>query len=340
MNPIVVLIANGDMFFIGVGTTVAAFILRLYFNNRYVVVMLTAAWLLGISLVVLSAAPLHPLLYLLWFALCIGTRLKLRSSNKSKVIMTSAFAVFSLIICLCELPFHLAGKISISKGQTIYVIGDSISAGLGEKERTWPTVLGDLSQFKVVNLARAGATLDTASFQVGQIPTSNSLVLVEIGGNDLLGKTDSRTFYRQLDDLLEKLKSKNAQVALFELPLLPFWNNYGRDQRILAEKYDANLIPKYVLVKAFAGNGNTIDGLHLSQQGHNELAGTVFKLLIIHPSGGYGCVMSLAGGNDAAAVPQFLSGRGPILNSNVPPCRTVRRLIHVWLNARPLRVAD
>jgi acyl-CoA thioesterase-1 len=282
MNPIVVLIANGDMFFIGVGTTVAAFILRLWFTNRYVVAMLTAAWVLGISLVVLSSAPLHPLLYLLWFALCVGTRLKLRSSNKSKFIITAAFTVFSLIICLCELPFHLAGKISISKGQTIYVIGDSISVGLGEKEKTWPSVLRDLSQLEVVNLARAGATLDTASFQAGQISTSNSLVLVEIGGNDLLGKTDSRTFYRQLDDLLEKLKSKNAQIAIFELPLLPFWNNYGRDQRILAKKYDATLIRKSILVKAFAGKGNTVDGLHLSQQGHNELAGMVFRLLVIH----------------------------------------------------------
>jgi acyl-CoA thioesterase-1 len=291
MNPIVVLIANGDIFFIGVGTTVAAFILRLWLTNRYAIVLLTAAWLIGISLVVLSAAPLPPLLYALWFALCIGARLKIGnptkadisgnrfSSNKLRITITAAFAVFSLIICLCELPFHLATRISVSKAQTIYVVGDSISAGIGKKERIWPNVLGDLSQLKVVNLAQPGATLETAIYQVSRISSTQSLVFVEIGGNDLLGKTDSRTFYRQLNDLLEKLKSKNAQIALFELPLLPFWNNYGRDQRILAKKYDITLIPKYVLVKAFAGKGNTIDGLHLSQQGHDELASMVFKLL-------------------------------------------------------------
>lgn len=282
MNPIVVLIADGNMFFIGVGTTVAAFILRLWSKNRCVVVLLTIAWLLGISLVVLSAAPLHPLLFVLWFALCIATRLKIRNASKSKVIITAVFAFFSLLICLCELPFHLPRKISVSKDQTVYVVGDSISAGIEEKERTWPSVLGDLSQLKVVNLARAGATLDTAISQAGEISSSNSLVLVEIGGNDLLGKTDNKTFYRQLNDLLEKLRSKNAHIAIFELPLLPFWNDYGRDQRILAEKYDATLIPKYVLVKAFAGKGNTIDGLHLSQQGHDELANMIFKLLVIH----------------------------------------------------------
>jgi acyl-CoA thioesterase-1 len=293
MNPIVVLIANGDMFFIGVGTTVVAFILRLWLYNRYAVILLMAAWLVGISLVILSAAPLHPSLYAFWFALCIGARLKIGNptrtgisgnrwnSNKMKITITAAFAVFSLVICFCELPFHLAKKISDSKNQTIYVVGDSISAGIDKKEKTWPGVLGDLSQLKVVNLAQPGATLETAIYQVSKISSTNSLVFVEIGGNDLLGKTDRWTFYRQLNDLLKELKNKNAQIAIFELPLLPFWNNYGRDQRILAKKYQATLIPKYILVEAFAGKGNTIDGLHLSQQGHNELASMVFRLLVI-----------------------------------------------------------
>jgi hypothetical protein len=70
---------------------------------------------------------------------------------------------------------------------------------------------------------------------------------------------------------------------MFELPLLPFWNSYGRDQRILAEKYDVELIPKICLVTAFAGKGNTIDGLHLTQKGHDGLAKSVSDLLKIDP---------------------------------------------------------
>ena len=41
------------------------------------------------------------------------------------------------------------------------------------------------------------------------------------------------------------------------------------------------LIPKRYLVNAFAGKDNTIDGLHLSQKGHDALAGEVFDLLNI-----------------------------------------------------------
>lgn len=280
MNPLVVQIANGNAFFIGMGMTVIAFLLRLAWNNRFAVVLLMLAWLLGIGLVVLSAAPLSFWLYGMWFGLCIATRMALNiQSRKTKLFTTGAFAVFSLLLCLVELPFHFASTIPISKRQTIYVVGDSISAGLGEKEKTWPEVLGDLSDLKVINLARAAATLETAMDQANKIPATNALVLAEIGGNDLLGHTDSHAFYRQLDNLLAKLKSRNNQIVMFELPLLPSWNLFGMDQRALAKKYGVTLIPKRYLVAVFAGKGDTVDGLHLSQRGHNELAMSVYKLL-------------------------------------------------------------
>ncbi len=285
MNPVVVQIANGNAFFIGIGVTVIAFALRLGIKNRLGVICLTVAWLLGISLVVLSAAPISYWLYGMWFALCIATRVTSsgRASVKLKVLTTSAFAVLSLIICVAELPFHDGNTIPVSRSQGVYVVGDSISAGIEKKEKTWPNVLGDLSGLNVTNLARAGSTVDTAMDQAVRMTSTNALVIVEIGGNDLLGGTSSHMFYIQLDKLLAKLKSENAQIVMFELPLLPFWNNFGRDQRELANRYGVILISKKYLVSVFAGNGNTVDGLHLSQKGHDELAAKVYGLMKINP---------------------------------------------------------
>jgi acyl-CoA thioesterase I len=285
MNPVVFQIANGNVFFIGIGITVAAFALRLWLNNRSAIVLLTLTWLLGMSLVVISATPIPIWLYGIWFGLCILTRIAffIQTSAKSKSLTTVIFAMVSTIVCFVELPFHLARPIPLLKDQTIYVIGDSISAGIDTREKTWPYVLGDLSGEKVVNLAQAGATLDTAMYQIPGITSSNALVLVEIGGNDLLGSTDSRTFYVQLDKLLAKIKVQSPQIVMFELPLLPFWNNFGSDQRILAKKYGASLIPKSYMVRVFAQKEDTIDGLHLSQKGHNELAAAVYALMKIKP---------------------------------------------------------
>jgi len=133
----------------------------------------------------------------------------------------------------------------------------------------------------VNNLSRAGATIETALDQAGQVNATNALVIVEIGGNDLLGRTAPRTFYAQLDALLRKLKNGNHRIVMFELPLLPFWNAYGADQRALAEKYEVALIPKSYLAGVLGAKGATVDGLHLSPQGHEMLARAVFNVMRI-----------------------------------------------------------
>jgi acyl-CoA thioesterase-1 len=285
MNPVVVQLANGNMFFIGVGMTVVAFALYTWARSRRQIFLLNICGLLGIGLVIISATPISILLYIFWVGMAIFTWAKLagREPAKSKVAVTVLYAVISLAVCLVELPFHFAGTIPVSRNQTVYVVGDSISAEIEEKEKTWPGVLGDLSQLNVVNLAKAGATVDSAMDQAMRITSTNAVVMVEIGGNDLLGNTDSRTFYIQFDKLLAKLRSKNEQIVMFELPLLPFWNKFGRDQRELANKYGVVLIPKKYLVSVFAGKGNTIDGLHLSQKGNDALAGAVYDLMRISP---------------------------------------------------------
>lgn len=50
MNPVVLQIAGGNAFFIGIGMTVVAFALRLWLSRRVWVSLLIIAWLVGISL--------------------------------------------------------------------------------------------------------------------------------------------------------------------------------------------------------------------------------------------------------------------------------------------------
>lgn len=283
MNPVVIQIANGNAFFIGMGITIVAFALRLWLSGRIWVSLLTVGWLAGISLVVLSATPMSFWLYSLWFAFCIAVRISfhVRTSFQLRASIVMVFAFFSLSLCITELPYRWVLPVTVFQNEPVFVLGDSISAGIGARERTWPVVLGDLSHLKVTNLARPGASVETALEQAGHVAAIHSLVIVEIGGNDLLGHTDSRAFYKRLDKLLARLKKGNHRIVMFELPLLPFWNAFGQDQRVLARKYGVTLIPKSYLAAVFASKGATLDGLHLSQKGHNELARAVFGLLRI-----------------------------------------------------------
>lgn len=150
--------------------------------------------------------------------------------------------------------------------------GDSISAGISDHERCWPATLSDLAGVPVVSLAKAGATAESALVQAKGITRPNSLVIVEIGGNDLLGDTDDAAFHRQLDTLLNTLHAQGHRLLMVELPLVPFRNAYGKAQRELARKYTAALLPKRCLSKVLGMQNGTVDGLHLSPDGHAALA--------------------------------------------------------------------
>lgn len=282
MNPIVLQLANGNLFFVGLVMIVAALFLRLRFEGRILGLVLRIGYIAGIVFVIFSATPLPIWLYCLWFGLCVAAALAVFSnkfSSQRKMLLSCTVSLCSLVMCLVELPYHLSPTITASPKQPLFVVGDSISAGISAKDRAWPVVLADISHFKVINLARPAATVETAMDQIAGIVGSNSLVLVEIGGNDLLGHTDNKTFHLQLDQLLGRLAAGNNQVVVFELPLFPFCNAFGKAQRNLARKYNVILIPKHYLTDVFGLKGGTVDGLHLSQKGHDALANSINNLL-------------------------------------------------------------
>ncbi len=260
---------------------VAVVFLRLWFEGRILGLVLRISYITGIVFVILSATPLSIWIYCLWFGLCVTAALTVFSKKFSlqrKLLVSFAVLLCSIVMCLVELPYHLSPTIKTSPQQLLFVVGDSLSAGITGKERPWPGVLADISHLKVINLSKPGATVETAVDQIAGITGSNFLVLVEIGGNDLLGQTDSKTFYVQLDRLLGKLTAGNHHVVVFELPLLPLDNGFGKAQRNLARKYNLTLIPKHYLTDVFGLKDGTLDGLHLSQKGHDALAHSIYGL--------------------------------------------------------------
>jgi acyl-CoA thioesterase-1 len=107
-------------------------------------------------------------------------------------------------------------------------------------------------------------------------------VILEIGGNDLLGGTSIPKFREDLEKMLALVCGPRRRVAMIELPLPPFYNRYGMVQRALAKSHGVTLIPKRYLAKVISTPGATVDGLHLSNAGHALLARSLFEMLT-HP---------------------------------------------------------
>ena len=281
MNPLVVHLISGQILFTALPATVPLILLRencsqpgvrrlcaVLACNCCLLGVCTAAypwWLLGTLLATVGVWFVHP-----WLAV----------SGKVRNAITVAPIMLSSIVVATEAGWAMRPAISPISERSVVVFGDSLSAGLGEKEGTpWPDQLRDRKHVAVTNLSEAGATTADGLKNVFQTDHVPGLVIIELGGNDLLGGVALANFEKNLDGILSHLRSHNRTVVMVELPLLPGKNAWGGTQRRLSRQYRCRLIPKRLLVDVLAAPGSTTDTLHLSQTGHQRLAEQIWSVI-------------------------------------------------------------
>ncbi len=239
---------------------------------------------LGIGL---SSPALPPWFLAIWVWVTLAWLVldRLRRLKKQTV---SALVAVPLGLCLAalamELPRWRLPKFEVLPCQRICILGDSLSAGMGTGETTWPKLLAKSLGIEVIDLSAAGATTASARQQARGIPPGEAVVVLEIGGNDLLGNTSIDTFEADLRTLLTSVGGPSRHLVMFELPLPPLSGGYGRVQRRLAAEFDVMLLPRRVLAGVIGASDTTLDGLHLSDQGHRAVAAVLIQVLGIPPT--------------------------------------------------------
>lgn len=243
-----------------------------------------ASWI-ALAMMVMASPPFSSVVDVMLLAAfsiwIIASNIAKPSEIWSKLRLSTAIILFVSLLTLSasELSHRRMPLISGVSSDQLAVIGDSISSGIDPSSPPWPTVLQQMRAVTVKNLARPGAGVIEGLAMAGSITPEDRIVLIEIGGNDLLSGTASTEFGRNLKLLLSKLVVPGRTVVMFELPLLPNRIAYGRIQRQLGSKYGVWLIPKRYLAGVIGGDNATSDGLHLSQSGTRHMALLVSKAL-------------------------------------------------------------
>lgn len=236
--------------------------------------------LIGGCAVSVSATPLA---YAYYAAAALVTLVWLFSSRFPKVRRWASVATIAVwsIAAAMEIPYHRIPSLDHAATRSLTIIGDSVTAGMGGGDNAvrWPQILGAQHDVVIQDISHPGETTTSALKRVKAKQVESSLVVLEIGGNDLLGDADSHKFARDLDTLLAEVCASNRQVVMLELPLPPFRNEFGRIQRSLARTHKVALIPKRVFASVLMTEGSTVDTIHLSQTGHDRMAATVWELI-------------------------------------------------------------
>ena len=279
MNWLVFHIVSGQAFFTGVALLILAVVSST--RSRPIYSRITVlSFLIGVIAIVISSTAIPYWYYGIAVAV---TLVWIAARFKPDWRRGATYAVIAvwLSAALIELPYHVIPSLEPARTRTVTVIGDSVTAGVGgdETSETWPGLLARQHQLQVQDISHMGETAASALKRAKSQTIESSVVVVEIGGNDVLGSTTSAQFESDLDELLDHLEAADRQVIMFELPLPPFCTEFGRVQRTVAAKHNVVLIPKRVFLSVIAGSDATLDSIHLSQSGHQFMADCVWSFI-------------------------------------------------------------
>ena len=281
MNPIALWLASGESLYVGAAVLVLVVGWSWWVRNRWVVrVRNFLAWV-GLAMVVLACVPMawwgYGALVAVfggWFAFW-----NLGKVGKWGRVVRICSAVglvgFRAGMRVHELPYREMREVEGATSDHLVVVGDSISAGIDGGSVPWPVVFERETGVRVVNLARPGIGTEEAVELAKKVEDRDELVVIEIGGNDLLANVSGEEFGRALEKLVGIVDRPGRRLVMFELPLLVHKIEYGRVQRRVAAEHHVLLIPKRFFIEVIGGEGATSDGLHLSGSGAERMCGVV-----------------------------------------------------------------
>jgi acyl-CoA thioesterase-1 len=285
VNPIVLFFASGESLYPGAALLLASVMASTFSLPALVIWLRRIGIWVGLACVIMASPPLawsidtlFGLVFMAW--VISGHRHEqTHRSGRFRIAVTVLFSLLLLIIPIIEFPHRGLPTLRGEKSDRLVVIGDSISAGLGTRVRAWPDVMREATGADVTNLSKPGATMMDGLSLANRVTEQDHLVLIELGGNDLISGERSEDFERSLDGVLARLVSTKRTIVMFELPLLPQMVTYGRVQRRLAKRYGVCMIPKRCLTNVISGKEATSDGLHLTDVGARRMASLVAHVL-------------------------------------------------------------
>lgn len=139
--------------------------------------------------------------------------------------MTRAGALLraALLALLCALT-ACGGKPKespLAAGATVLALGDSLTAPHGvQPQEAWPTLLAQKTGWNVINGGVSGNTSAQALERLPGLLDEHQphLVLVTLGGNDMLRKLPSDQTAANLGRMLDMARAKGAKAVLLATP--------------------------------------------------------------------------------------------------------------------------
>jgi len=199
--------------------------------------------------------------------------------------MTRLFLLlFSLLAMSCS---HAEQHSVVPAGETVLVLGDSISYGNGANVgEDYPTLLAAKTGWNIINAGVPGDTTEMGLARLPELLEDNSLklVLVELGGNDFLHHIPRAQTTANLQKILAMIKAKQIPAVILAIPKASLFGaavgNLSDDPMFeeLGKENDTAVIADD-LANVLSQNELKADPIHPNALGYQKLAEAIEKSL-------------------------------------------------------------
>lgn len=162
-----------------------------------------------------------------------------------------------------------------SPGKTIVCLGDSITSGVGAAPgQPFPALLSEQIGTEVINAGVPGDTSEGGLARVDAVLAHDPwMVIVELGGNDILNQVPPERTEAALRQILDRLLAARVVPVLVEIEV-PFAGRYSDVFERLDADYDIPVVEE-ALGKILVDPALKSDPIHPNSAGHVKLAKAV-----------------------------------------------------------------
>ena len=174
---------------------------------------------------------------------------------------------------------------ALPAGSTVVALGDSLTYGYGANSETaYPTVLAELTKWNVIN---AGVNGDTSADVLARVEDivkqAPDLVLLGVGGNDVLQRIPPDTTRANINATVDVLKSANINVVLIAEPYFSTSALFGKasDNPLYKDITNAQEVPLYSGGWSAILSDDTLksDRIHANAAGYRQFAQGLYDYL-------------------------------------------------------------
>ena len=192
MNWVIYFFGSGAAFYSGIILIIAAAVSLSVYHRKWFAQVATLLALLGLILIALSATPLP---YWFYAGAAVTSFIWLWAERSANLRLQSRQAPLRILVVLiwlagtlAEIPYNFMPTFSAKGRPRLYIFADSVTAGMGENATTtWPAIMARSQGIEVQDYSQMGAKVASLTRKAEGLSLDEGIVLLEIGGNDVLG---------------------------------------------------------------------------------------------------------------------------------------------------------